>query len=374
VSGPIDSLDRLLGQRVSMRSMFLLRIAAGLVALLHLWPFIDDARNGHIYRDTFYEPYAAWWPELPRDAYVAALLVGAIAAVTTSLGLFTRASTVTLFAIVTYNVLCSTTHFHHNRAYLIIVLAALAAAPSGRALSLDAWLRRRRGLPAADPDAPGWPLWLLRFEVSVVYVASGFSKLVDPDWLGGTVTQGRMLHVRERIVAESPLPDWGVDILTDATFHSVVAPMIVFTELFIGLGFWSRRTRYAALWVAVVFHLMIELSASVQVFSYLAVSALVVWAVPSTRDRTVVVDPATTAGRRTATAVASLDWLARFDVRLVGDGAPPRVVDRDGSMSTGPAATRFVASRLLPVAWFALPLLLLPSSRRARSGAEHVAV
>jgi uncharacterized membrane protein YphA (DoxX/SURF4 family) len=374
MSGVLDSFDQLLGRRVSMRAMFLVRIAAGPVALLHLWPFVDDARNGHIYRDTFYEPYAGWWPELPRDLYVAVLVLGAVAAVTTALGLFTRASTITLFAVVTYNVLCSTTHFHHNRAYLIIVLAAIAVAPSGRRLSLDAWLRRRRGLPPADPRAPGWPLWLLRVEVSVVYVASGFSKLVDPDWIGGTVTQGRMLHVRDRIISESPLPEWGVDILTDATFHSVIAPVIVLTELFIGLGFWSRRTRYAALWTAVVFHLMIELSASVQVFSYLALSALVVWAVPSTRDRTVVVDPATTVGRRTVAAVGHLDWLARFEVRTVTDGEPPRVLDRDGTELTGPTATRFVASRLLPIAWFALPLLLLPSSHGERPGVEHAAV
>ena len=73
------------------------------------------------------------------------------------------------------------------------------------------------------------------------------------------------------------------------------------TELFIAVGLWWRGTRYAAVWVAVVFHVIIEMSASVQVFSFLAIAVLVVWAVPSTRDRVIRIDPtaaATGAGRR----------------------------------------------------------------------------
>ena len=52
------------------------------------------------------------------------------------------------------------------------------------------------------------------------------------------------------------------------------------TELFIATGFWPRRTRSWAVATAVVFHVMIELSASVQTFSYLAIGVLFVWADP----------------------------------------------------------------------------------------------
>ena len=64
-------------------------------------------------------------------------------------------ATATTFAIVTYNLFLSTTLFHNNRAYLVIVLGVLAVAPCGRELSVDAWLRRRRGRPPLDPRAPG---------------------------------------------------------------------------------------------------------------------------------------------------------------------------------------------------------------------------
>ena len=186
-----NRIDELLGRRVSLRALALLRIAAGLVTLLHLRPFLEAARDGRIYRDSFYEPYASWYPELPRSVYIALLWFGAAAALAMAAGLMTRVSTALTFGIVTYNLLLSTTHMHNNRAYLVVVLGILALAPCGRECSADAWLRVRRGLPPLDPSAPGWTLWLLRFEASVVYGASGFSKLVDRDWFGGTVTWDR---------------------------------------------------------------------------------------------------------------------------------------------------------------------------------------
>ena len=363
-------LDELLGRPVSMRALALLRIFAGPVVLLHLRPFLSDSLDGRIYSDAFYEPYATWYPELPGAVYIGLLWLAAVAAVAMSLGLLTRLATATTFLIVAYNLFLSTTHFHNNRAYLLIVLGVLAVAPSGRELSLDAWLRRRRGLPALDPRAPGWPLWLLRFECAVVYGASGFSKLVDPDWFGGTVTWQRVVRAQDQLEA---WPDWVVSLLTDRSFHTGAAKLIVLTELFIALALWWRGTRYAAVWVAVIFHVSIEGSAAVQVFSFLAIAVLLVWAVPSTRDRVLRFDPADGAQRRFAALVRGLDWLARFRVEPAPPGSPPQLVDRDGTTLAGAPAVAFALSRLPVTAWFALPALLLPAVRRARrAGRDRV--
>jgi vitamin K-dependent gamma-carboxylase len=363
VRGLLDRLDGLLARQVSMRSLALLRVLAGPVVLLHLRPFLVDGWQGRIYSDAFYQPYAAWYPELPAALYVGLLTLGAAAAVAMSLGLLTRVATATTFGIVTYNVFLSTTHFHNNRAYLIIVLGLLAAAPCGRELSLDAWIRRRRGRPPLPLSAPAWPLWLLRFECATVYAASGLSKLVDPDWFGGTVTWQRVVRARDELEAW-PLPDWAVSLLTDRGFHTGAAKLIVLTELSIAACLWWRRTRYAAVWVAVAFHVAIEVSASVQVFSYLAIAVLVAWAVPSTRDRVLRIDASDRRQRRLGAAVRALDWLARFRVEPAGSG--PEVVDRDGTAVRGGPAVVMALSRLPLTAWFALPLLLLPTVRRSR--------
>jgi vitamin K-dependent gamma-carboxylase len=359
----IDRFDDLLGRAVSMRSLALLRVLTGPVVLLHLRPFLSDSLDGRLYRDVFNQPYAAWYPEAPEAVYVGLLWLAAAGAVAMSLGFLTRLATATTFGIVAYNLFLSTTHFHNNRAYLVIVLGVLALAPCGRELSVDAWLRRRRRRPALNASAPAWPLWLLRFECAAVYGASGLSKLVDPDWFGGTVTWQRVVRARDEL---GVLPDWAVSLLTDRSFHTGAAKFIVFTELFIALGLWWRGTRYAAVWVAVVFHISIEASASVQVFSFLAIAVLVIWAVPSTRDRVLRIDTTAGSHRRLRGLVRGLDWLARFRVEPAPAGSQLEVVDRDGTAIRGGPAVALVLSRLPLTAWFALPALLLPAVRQAR--------
>jgi uncharacterized membrane protein YphA (DoxX/SURF4 family) len=364
--GLIAAFDELLGRPVSMRALALLRVLAGLVVLLHLEPFLSDSLEGRTYQDAFHEPYAAWYPELPEALYIGMLWLAVVAAVAMFLGLLTRPATAATFALVAYNLFLSTTHFHNNRAYLVVVLGLLAVAPCGRELSLDAWLRRRRRRPALELTSAAWPLWLLRFESSAVYAASGLSKLVDPDWFGGTVTWQRVVRARQDLEA-MPLPEWAISILTDRDFHTGAAKFIVLIELFIAAGLWWRGSRYLAVWVAVVFHISIEFSASVQVFSFLAISVLVVWAVPRTRDRVIRIDPTATRQRRLGVLVRGLDWLARFRIEPAPPGSSLEVVDRDGRALRGKPAAALALSRLPLTAWFALPALLLPGLRRARA-------
>ena len=208
----MNGIDELLGRRVSLRALHVLRRLAGPIVVLHLWPFVADALDGRIYRDTFTEPYAPWYPHLPRDVYVALLWAGVAAAVamTAAPRRAARAASVVAFAVVTYNLFLSTTHYHHNRAYLVIVLAALAVTP-------------------ATDDGPAWPLWLVRFEAAVVYGASGVSKLFDADWWGGTVTWDRVVRVEHRLVRDTPLPQWAIDVLTNRDVHTYAAKVIVLT-------------------------------------------------------------------------------------------------------------------------------------------------
>jgi HTTM domain len=346
----VERLDELLGREVSLRALWLMRVLVGPIVLLHLAPFLSDSLHGVTYQDVFHEPYASWYPELPERAYIGVLWLGAVSAVLMSSAALlrrdalARVATAATFAVVAYNLFLSTTHFHNNRAYLVIVLGILAMAPAAQA-------------------GPAWPLWLLRFECAAVYGASGLSKLLDPDWFGGTVTWQRVVRARDEL---DPFPDWVASLLTNRDFHTGAAKVIVLTELCIALGLWSRRTRYAAVWVAVVFHLTIDASASVEIFSFLAIAVLLIWAVPSTRDRVLRVDP----DRPLARVVRALDWLARFRVEPPPGGSRAsaiEMVDRDGTVLRGGPAVAFVLSRLPLTAWFALPALLLPPVRRARA-------
>lgn len=278
-------LDDLLARPVGTRSIAVVRIVAGLVAAWHLAPVAADAVRGDTYRDRFHEPFLDWWfpgvPDLPTGLYAVVMAAGVAAALAMAAGALTRWSSAITAAVVGYHLALSTTHLHNNRAYLFGVLLVLALAPTGRSFSVDRWWAARRGIPP-DETMAGWPLWLLRFQCSMIYAASGFSKLIDPDWWGGTVTWGRLI-TQEAMVRASALPEFVQDLLLDRSFHTVAAKVVVLTELFIAAGFWWRPTRSWAVATAVAFHVAIELSAEVQTFSYLAIGVLFVWADPDLR-------------------------------------------------------------------------------------------
>jgi hypothetical protein len=273
----LGRFDALLGAPVGVHSLAAARIGVGVVAAIHLWPLALDVLRGG--EHGFVHPYVSWYPDLAPGPFTAVLLGGAIAAIAMTVGVATRVAVWLTFGVVAYHTLLSTTHVHNNRAYLFAVLLVLAMAPTGRVWSVDAWWLRRRGRPVPRSTTPGWPLWLLRFECALVYGASGFSKLIDPDWFGGTVTYWRVAN-EEALVRASVLPGLVQDLLLDRSVHTVVAKVIVLTELFIAAGLWWRRTRPVAVATAVVFHVAIGLSADVQVFSYLGIAVLVVWADP----------------------------------------------------------------------------------------------
>ena len=335
------------------------RVLLGPVAVVHLWDVVAEALHGRTYQDRFHVPFFAWLPHPPEPLYAAMLLAGVAAGILMTVGRRSRTATGVAAAVVTYNLLLDQTAFRHNRAFLAIVLGGLAlvaATDHVNVATVLGWGRRRPQL------ATLWPLWLLRALVSSVYLASGTSKLLHDDWRAGTVLHDRVVRYRHHI---DGLPFDGVltDVLTSPGFHDWLAPVAIATELFIGLALWSRL-RLAGVWVAVGFHVSIEVSASVQVFSVAAIAALAIWATPAIGSRVVEVHPRSTWRR----VIRRLDWLARF---TLVDGPVLRLHGVDGSVWTGRAAAVRVLSRLPATFVVAAPLLLVWRRQRTAAGAAH---
>lgn len=344
-----------------VRALSVLRILLGPIVLLHLEGTFRLAADGIVYSDRFYLPYADWYPEAGRTLYVWLLVAAGVAAVAMSVGLLTRVATAYSAGFVAYNMFLSKTHFAHNRAFLVILLVTVAIVPVGRHYSVDEWIRRRRH-PDVRPatDAPLWPLWLVRFEVVAVYCASATSKLVDLDWWGGLMLQRRAIDERSAAIDEGA-PVWLMDLLADGTFQWWFSKVAVLTEFVIALGFLHRRTRLLAIWIAIPFHVSIQMGARVQVFSWAALAALVIWVTPKVRDRVLVLPP----GHALERVVRRLDWFGRFELQ---HGDAVELLDRpgpDGRRVTrfGSDATWTVLSRLPVTFWFAAPCLLAVRSR-----------
>jgi Vitamin K-dependent gamma-carboxylase len=157
----------------------------------------------------------------------------------------------------------------------------LLLSPSGRALSLDAWLRRRRSGDAGPAWVPPWSVRLLQIQLCVIYLTTGLSKLIgdwelgDYYWPKGTWWDGTSIHYVLNYItmsrwsfAQLPLPYWFTAILT----YTSLWWEILFTFLVL-----NRRTRCAALWFGLMFHLGIYLTIEVGWFSFYTMSLYAVW-------------------------------------------------------------------------------------------------
>jgi hypothetical protein len=126
-------------------------------------------------------------------------------------------------------------------------LFCLMWANSGSVWSVDAWLARRRSAasPAAAPVSIA-PLRLIRYQVALVYLASGLWKLYNPFWRDGSAVYYVLQNNVFRRFPAVP----GVE---------AFAPVATYTTLFWEVAFAPlllyRRTRVIALTVGVLIHL-----------------------------------------------------------------------------------------------------------------------
>ncbi len=133
-----------------------------------------------------YRPVGIWMvlgSTVPPDALLSALWVLAWGGtVCMLLGLGTRAATGVSFgasvALAAISFSGSVTWSHQ---YNVVFLAqcAFLGARGGDALSLDAWIRTRRGLPAIDlPRAYQWSLRLVQLAVALMFAGAVFHKIL----------------------------------------------------------------------------------------------------------------------------------------------------------------------------------------------------
>lgn len=141
---------------------------------------------------------------------------------------------------------------------LFQIAAGLGALmPLGHTLSVDAWIRRVRGLPVAKPIAI-YGQRLLQLEIAYVYLSSCIAKCMNPRWIHG---------IALRDVLSSPVyAEWP----RYFDFFPVVVTLTWMTlvfELVFPLAVWWKRWRpWMILW-GIGFHVGIDAMMVIPVFS-----------------------------------------------------------------------------------------------------------
>jgi hypothetical protein len=278
-------------------------------------------------------------------------------------GRLVRPSLLATAVIGLYLLLCDRLAYHNNRYALLLFALLLAFAPCDRA-----FVFRRKPATPEQRQGPLWAARLAQAQMAIIYLASGGSKLLDADWREGRVIGDRLVRGTSMAIAKG-VPAELMEVLAHPALASGLAKLAILTELFLAVGLFLPRARAFALWWGVMFHLTIEVTSQVELFTWLSLSVYALFAVPSLRERAVLYDPASWWGGLVARAVRRLDWLERFEIRA--DAGPAArglvIVERDGTRAAGLLGAARVA-RAIPV-FFPLfvPLRLLALAFSSRS-------
>jgi hypothetical protein len=247
-----------------------------------------------------------------------------------------------------YLLSCDRLAYHNNRYALFLFALLLAFSPCDRAF---AW----RGAQNR-PHGPLWAARLAQVQLALIYVASGGSKLLDEDWRGGLVLGDRLAR-STAIAVSKGVPAGLVEALASPAVSSVLAKLAISTELGLAVALFLPRTRAFALWWGTMFHLTIELTSQVELFTWLSLTIYALFATPALRERALLYDLANARAVRLARMVRSLDWLLRFDIRADPAVRGFAVVDRDQSRAAGLLGYARIA-RATPLLFpFWIPLL-----------------
>ena len=361
-----DAWSRLFDEERDAYVLGLLRVALGALLFSNCGRLILEFQRQGYFADFFFLPML---PRLlvPSRAVYELLLAGqAVAAACACLGWRPREALFSASSIGLFLLLCDRLQYHNNRYALLLLGGLLALSPCDRSFRLARPAHVH--LPEPARLAPTFARRLFQCQVSLVYLGSACGKLLDADWRGGQVLLLRLLKTAEVCASYGvPLPHPLAQLLASALFASAAAKAAISTELFIALGVWFPRTRRVALWVGVLFHFWIEVSARVELFSWLMWASYLAFVTPELRERRFEYDPDRAAGRALARLVRLLDWCARFDVSPLPFGERGRaacyVTNRHGHRTDGIGGATHLAAAIPLLFPMWLPLALVTRGR-----------
>lgn len=229
----VSGLLTLIRRREPSRPVGLARIAVGAAAVVKL---VDVAPTlwAATAPQMFLTPYSTALPR-PTPGWVLALTVlWAISALLFTAGWGGRKPGGVLCAALVA-VLVLDRQLYSNHLYLLVLLVGLLTlADASRAVSLDARQGHRR-----ESGIPGWPVTLLRWQLTILYFFAAASK-VNPTFLTGAVLAEQLPHFAGH-----------GELLKLASWLGLAL------ETWLAVGLWHPRTKRATALLGIAFHLTI---------------------------------------------------------------------------------------------------------------------
>ncbi|MCZ6676141.1 MAG: HTTM domain-containing protein [Candidatus Poribacteria bacterium] len=327
------------------------RIVLGFMLWRHAWAFVRKYADDGFYRAKFYVPYWDWYPLPSETAYLLVVALMMIAGFLIIIGYRTRWALVIALAAAGFHLFLNQYWYSNNRYFMLLSLLLLSVSPCGRELSLDAAKQKQKGW------GPIWTFTLIRLQMTLIYLASATSKILDADWRSGRVLWDRRLDVAEWLSQMDRVPDILTALLSNRTFFNTLTALVLGTECFLTIGLWLPWTRRFAIWVGLIFHGYIEVGDRVLAFSYLSLGTYFLVISPHQQKRIFYYNPQDAHHRFWARWTQRLDWFDK--IKLATHDSPTlRIQDTDGGWYQGWMAVCIAGAALIlpyliayPITW-----------------------
>ena len=210
------------------------------------------------------------WVQVWSKPYLHLLFsFGAFCAFCVALGFYYRIAIALLFLSFTYIQLMDVTNYLNHYYLVVLLLGLMNFMPLHRLWSIDAW----RKPEMRQETVPSWVLYLLRFQIAIVYVNAGLAK-IEPDWL----LHAQPMNIWMTSLVHLPVIGGILDSLQLAYFMSWAG---CFYDLTIVGFLLYRPTRIPAYLTVIIFHLLTLVFFDIGMFPFIMIGCTTLFFSPS---------------------------------------------------------------------------------------------
>lgn len=268
--------SELLFREVSITPLIAFRIVIGSLFLFSTLRFISNGWVKQLYIDPpFHFSYLGfdWVHILPGNWMYLPFILMVLASLGIIFGAFYRISATLFFFAFTYVELLDKSYYLNHYYFVSLVAFILIWLPANAQFSVDA---KRK--PAIQRDTiPNWPIFLLRFQLGIVYCFAGIAK-INSDWL----LEAQPLRMWLQAFRDLPLVG---DLLATSWVAFVFSWFGCFYDLTIPFFLSSSKTRNIAYIFVIVFHILTWLLFPIGVFPWVMIFSTLIFFPASFHER-----------------------------------------------------------------------------------------
>jgi vitamin K-dependent gamma-carboxylase len=255
-------------------SLAVFRILFGIIML---WEVYRYFKYGWIERywvrpvmNFTYEGFS-WVSPLSADGMLVLFVILGFLAFFITIGFLYRISIALFFLLFTYTFLLEQTRYL-NHFYLVVLISFLMMfLPAHRKFSVDSKIFSK----LKTHWIPNWTIWILQFQIGIVYLYGGIAKL-NRDWLSGSPMDMWLPSRSDFPLIGSLFQNYETALVM--SYSGLILDLVAFPLLMI------RKTRPWIILALILFHLMNDRIFSIGIFPWFMIGVLTIY-LPTTWPR-----------------------------------------------------------------------------------------